>query len=466
MTPRSQRPRTAKGRRQAKAADSLLVKGAQVVTLDDRFRVDKLDLRIDGGRIAEIGNRLSSRGVGRVLDAKGLVAMPGLVQCHVHLCQTLFRGQAEQLELLPWLQQRIWPLEGALSAQDTRASVRLGLAELLLGGTTSVLDMGTVQHGDVLFEEAKRSGIRYTGGKTIMDYGQGYPAALRETTEEAMVESQRLCDEWHGADAGRLRYAFSPRYALCCTQEVLRACVAEARSRGALLHTHAAESGEEVATLRERTGMGNVEYLHSLGFTGPDVLLAHGIWLSAAERSLLRETQTRVIHCPSANLKLASGIARLQELLEDGIPLGLGADGAACNNCLDGFMEMRLAALLHKVRSGPGAISARTALRLATLDGAAALGLDCVGSIEVGKEADIILLDLYKPHAWPDLADMHQRIVYSAKSSDVHTVLVRGRPLVEEGVLTQIRLPPVLREARVALERVLASVGEAAPVAD
>lgn len=436
----------------------VIVQGAHVVTVDAEFRTGRWDLRIEDGYIVEIADKLSTRGATSVVKAKGLIAMPGLVQAHIHLCQTLFRSQADDMELLDWLRERIWPFEGALEAEDMRATARLGLSELLLGGTTSILDMGTVRHSDVLFEEAERMGIRYAGGKTLMDQGQGYPQGLRETTEEAVGESIRLCERWHNTAGGRLRYAFSPRFVLSCTETAVRACVREARARGALLHTHASENTEEVNIVRERTGMGNVEYLHHLGFTGPDVMLAHGVWLSSEERRILRETQTRVVHCPSANLKLASGIARVAELLDEGVCLALGADGAACNNNLDGFMEMRLAALLHKVRGGPTAVPARQALKLATRSGALALGSKDAGSLEVGHKADFILLDLHKPHAYPEAGDLHSRIVYAAKSSDVHSVFVEGKQLVNEGELLVASVPKVLRDAQKAIERVRARV--------
>ncbi len=435
-----------------------MIRGGWVVTMDASDTVGRLDVRIADGRIVEIGEKLKARGVARLIDAKGVVVMPGLVQAHVHLCQSLFRAQAEDVDLLTWLRERIWPLEGALEARDMRAAVGLGLTELLLGGTTCILDMGTVRHGDIPFEEAKRFGIRFTGGKAIMDQGQGYPAGLRETTDEAIEESVRLCDAWHGAADGRLRYAFSPRFALSCSKEAIRRCVEEARRRGALLHTHAAENSEEVALVRERTQLGNIEYLHSLGFTGEDVLLAHCIWISVQERRLLRETKTRVIHCPSANLKLGSGIARIAEMLDDEIMIALGADGVACNNTLDGFFEMRLAALLHRARGGPQAMSAKTALRLATRGGALALGLTDVGSIEVGHQADLTLLDFHRPHVWPNLGDLHSRIVFSARSADVQTVIVGGKTLVDSGELCTGDLAKVLKSAQSAAERVTARV--------
>lgn len=435
-------------------AKSILIRGARVVTVDDKQTVGRFDLRLEGSRIAAMGDNLSERGVDEVVAAEGMVVMPGLVQAHMHLCQTLFRSLADDVELLTWLRERIWPLEAALEAEDLRAAARLGMAELLLGGTTSILDMGTVHHTDVLFEAAVQLGLRYTGGKTIMDHGQAFPARLRETAEDAVAQSVALCKRWHNTHDGRLRYAFSPRFVISCTDAALSGCVREARAHGALLHTHASENTEEVALVRERTGRGNVEHLHALGFSGSDVLLAHGIWLSAEEQRLLRETRTRIVHCPSSNLKLASGIARLTELLEAGIDVALGADGAACANGLDGFMEMRLAALLHKVRGGPTAVPAPQALYLATRGGALAMGMPDCGSIAVGQRADLILLDIHKPHLWPDISDLTSRLVYTARPSDVHTVFVHGRKVVEAGRLLSADTGQIMDDAQAAAVRV------------
>ncbi|HSI05776.1 MAG: 5'-deoxyadenosine deaminase [Myxococcota bacterium] len=437
---------------------TIVIRGADVITMNERFDVAKLDVAIEDGRIIGVGPKLSTRGADMVIEAKGLVLMPGFVQAHVHLCQTLFRAQADDMVLLDWLRERIWPMEGALEADDMRAAARLGLSELLLSGTTGILDMGTVRHADVLFEEAARSGIRYVGGKCLMDVGQGYPAGLRETTESAIDESVTLCERWHGAADGRLRYAFSPRFALSCSEHAMKMCAANARAHGAMLHTHASENSEEIELVRERSGKSNIEYLHSLGLTGPDVVLAHGVWLSAEERRILRDTKTRLAHCPSSNLKLASGIARIDELLQMDIHIALGADGAACNNGLDAFMEMRLAAILHKVRGGPTAIPARKALHMATRAGSQALGLEDAGIIAPGMRADVVLLDLHKPHVYPDIGDLTSRVVYSARPTDVHSVIIDGRVVVREGQLLTLDVNKTLRDARAAAKRVATRV--------
>ena len=438
----------------------VLIKGARALTLDKTQPTAlAVDIRLEQGRIVAMAPNLSSRGVDRVIGAHGMIAIPGMVQAHVHLCQTLGRGRADDMPLLTWLQERIWPMEAALEPDMLRAAARLGMAELLLGGTTTVLDMGTVHHTHVLFEEAARLGLRYTGGKTIMDHGQGFPPALRETAEAALQSSVQLCTRWHNSADGRLRYAFSPRFAVCCSEGALLGCVREARARGALLHTHASENSDEVQLIRERTGRTNVEYLHHLGFAGHDVLLAHGVWLTAKEQRLLRESGTHIVHCPSSNLKLASGIARIDELLAAGIDVALGADGAPCNNGLDAFMEMRLAALLHKVRGGAGAVPAAQALHMATRGGALALGLTDCGSLTLGQQADIVLLDLNKPHAFPDLGDLCSRVVYAAQRSDVHTVLCQGRVVVSEGVLQTASVPEILQDAQRAAEALQHKLG-------
>ena len=429
---------------------SLLIQGAHVVTVDERYTEAVLDIRVQSGRIAEMAPHLRPVPGEELVAAKGLLAMPGLMQGHVHTCQTLARSQADDVELLDWLRHHIWPMEAALDPTTLRAAARLGMAELLLGGTTGILDMGTVHHTDVLFEEARVLGLRYTGGKTIMDDGDGYPDSLRESPDAALAESDRLCRTWHGQHDGRLRYAYSPRFAVCCSREVLEGCVKGARQHGALLHTHACENRGEVALVRTRTGRDNVAYLHELGFSGPDVLLAHGIWLTDHERALVKQTGTRIVHCPSSNLKLASGIAPIDAYLAEGIDVALGADGAPCGNNLDGFLEMRLAALLHKPRGGPTVVPARQALRMATRGGALAMGLTDCGHIAVGARADINLLDLHKPHVYPAMGDLTSRLVYAAQRSDVHTVIVDGQVVVAEGKLQTASVRDIMDEAQAA----------------
>jgi len=277
---------------------------------------------------------------------------------------------------------------------------------------------------------ARDAGLRATIGKAMMDTGDGVPPGLLESTRASLDESAALCRAWHGAAEGRLRYAYAPRFALSCTEDLLHEVAAQARQLGARIHTHASENRDEVAAVARERGDANIAYLQRVGLTGPDVGLAHCVWLEERERGILAETATQLLHCPSSNLKLASGVAEVPELLGQGVQVSLGADGAPCNNNLDGFLEMRLAALVHKPRVGPQAMPARQVVRMATLGGARALGIDGdVGSLEVGKRADLIVVDTGGPHVSPSESP-YSTLVYACRATDVRHVVVDGRVVV------------------------------------
>jgi 5-methylthioadenosine/S-adenosylhomocysteine deaminase len=362
------------------------------------------------------------------LDAHGQWLLPGFVQTHVHLCQTLLRNGPDDVPLLPWLKTHVWPGEAAHDEGTLEISARLGLAELLAGGTTSILDMGTIRHTDAIFRAADASGMRVTSGNVHMDDRSTCPDILFAATGEGLAETERLMKRWHGAAGGRLRVAYCPRFAISCTDALLREVGRRAQAEGVLVHTHASENLDEVKLVIERTGRRNVTYLHEVGISGPNVVLAHVIHTDEEERSLLAGRGTNVAHCPSSNLKLASGICAVPEYRTRGIRVTLGADGAPCNDRLDAFTEMRLAGLLPKVRQGPAALPAWDVVRMATADGAAAIGLSDVGTIEVGKRADFILLDpssgFVRPFAWRD--DPYGPLVYSFDRSHVVSTWVDG----------------------------------------
>jgi cytosine/adenosine deaminase-related metal-dependent hydrolase len=336
-----------------------------------------------------------------------------------------------------------------------RTSADLTFAELIRSGATAALDMGTVRHTEIVFEAARDAGFRLTGGKSMMDAGQAVPAHLRETTSESLAQSLRLFRTWHGAADGRLRYAFAPRFALSCTEELLHEVASLARELGARVHTHASENQTECDLVRRRTGMDNVEYLHSAGIGGPHVTLAHCVWLTSREHRLLAETGTVVCHCPSSNLKLGSGVAKIPELLAEGVTVCLGADGAACNNNLDMFVEMRLAALIHKPRLGPLTMPAEQVLELATLGGARGLGLEAeIGSLEPGKRADLAVLDLTGAHATPEGDGVCGQIVYSGRAQDVRDVVIDGRLVLRNRQLLTLDEAAVSARARTHAARV------------
>lgn len=429
----------------------MVVRGGTVVAMDAAGTLGPRDVEVgDDGRIVAVVPTGHGRLAARSIDATGRVVLPGLTQVHLHLCQTLFRGLCEDRSLLSWLRERTWPMEAAHNPASLRASVRLGTAELLLGGTTAILDMGTVNHHDAAFEAARESGIRYTGGKAMMDVGEGVPAGLMESTEASLRESDRLAARWHNTEGGRLRYAYCPRFSLSCTPELMRGVGDRVRGTDLRIHTHAVEHPEDTAAVREIYGYtSGIRLLDEMGLVMHQAALAHAVWPGEGDMELLAQRGAHVAHCPSSNMKVGAGMAPVVEYLAAGVNVGLGADGGAVSNRLDNFEMMRLAGLLAKLRLGPEALPAPQIVEMATIGGARALGLgDQIGSLEPGKLADLVVLDLRRPHAAPS-DDLYTQIVYSASASDVETVLVGGQPVVEHGRLLTMDLADVLHDAQV-----------------
>ena len=404
------------------------------------------NLFIRDGRIVDVEESPGTADI--IIDARGCAVLPGFIQTHLHLCQTLFRGAADDLALIDWLKQRVWPMEAAHTAASVRASARLAIAELIKGGTTCALTMETVSHTDEVFRVVEETGFRATVGKCMMDKGDEVPSELREDTQRSIRESLAILERWHGKAEGRIRYCFAPRFAVSCTAELLSQVARLAREHGVMIHTHASENLTECELVQQETGMRNISYLDSLGLTGPHVALAHCIHLDDAEIGTLQRTRTNVSHCPSSNLKLGSGIAPIKRMLAEQISVSLGADGAACNNRLDMFTEMRTAALLQKALHGPQTLPAARVLRMATIDGARALGLaDEVGSLEPGKRADVIVVDLESPHLQPQAGDVVSSLVYSGQPSDVRLVIIDGGLVMEDRRLLTLDEVDVAAEA-------------------
>ena len=427
-------------------SESILIKGGILVTMDSRDSIVRGDLLIRDGRIASIGETGEAADI--VIDAAGCAVLPGFVQTHIHLCQTIFRGAADDLSLLDWLKKRVWPLEAAHTAESIRASARLGIAELIKGGTTCALTMETVDHTEEVFKVVEETGFRATVGKCMMDKGDDVPAALHEDTDTSIKESLALLEAWQGKAGGRIGYCFAPRFALSCTRELLAQVAQLARERGTLVHTHASENKNECALVETESGLRNVAYLDSLGLIGRHVVLAHCVHLDAAELETLVNTQTNVAHCPSSNLKLGSGIAPISTMLDRGISVSLGADGAACNNRLDMFTEMRSMALLQKALQGPEAVPAKQALRIATSGGAKALGLEKqIGSLETGKRADVIVVNVNSVHATPHARNLVSALVYSAQTTDVQSVVIDGKVVMRDRNLATLDEKAVLEDA-------------------
>lgn len=443
-----------------------LITNGTILTMNQTRDQIRGDVLIENRRIVAVGDVSSemkngiASSIDDVIDATDQIVMPGLIQGHIHLCQTLFRGLADDMELLDWLRDRIWPLEAAHTKDSLYLSAMLGCAELIRGGTTCIVDMATVRNTESVFRAIHQTGIRAICGKAMMDWGTGVPAALLESTAESLRASHELCERWHGQDDNRIQYAYMPRFAVSCSDQLLRSVAELARKDSIRIHTHAAENPDEVNLVLQERGDRNVVYLAKAGLIGPHVSFAHCIWLQKEEIDILAQTGSAVVHCPSSNLKLASGIAPIPTYLARGVRVALGSDGAACANNLNGFLEMRLAALIHKVASGAKAMPAAKVLAMATIEGAEAFGLEKeIGSIEPGKRADLILINPQKSHNQPAGSNLAGQIVYSLQAADVEMVMIDGRIVFQSGILQTIDEGLIRDQAQAALRQLLPVLG-------
>jgi cytosine/adenosine deaminase-related metal-dependent hydrolase len=416
--------------------ESILLKNGLVLTQNDHREILRADVRLEGGRITHVCRAAPNADI--VIDCSSFLVMPGFVQTHIHLNQALFRSLADDLSLLDWLEHRIYRYEAAHTRDSIYWSGRIACEELLAGGTTCIADMGSVLHADACFCAMRDSGMRGSTGKMLMDKQDSAPDILVEGMDAALKESLSLMDRWHTSHGGRLRFLFSPRFALSCTDAMLREIAKLSSRHHTLVHTHASENREEVRTVRSMTGMDNVAYLSSVGLLSSRLLLAHCIWVTDAEIALLASNHVNVLHCPLANLKLASGIAPVHRMASSGINISLGSDGAPCNNTLDMFNEMRFAALIHKVRDyDPTVLPAQQVLDMATRNGARAMGLgDRAGQLVPGAYADVAVIDMSAAHLTP-FSHPVSMVVYAAKSSDVVITVVDGVICYRRGPTTK-----------------------------
>lgn len=425
--------------------------------MDAAATVARADLLVVDDRIAALGDAvpaalaaLPGGRAERAFDAGGALVLPGFVHGHLHLCQTLFRGLAPQSDLLRWLRERIWPLEAAHTEASLAASVRLGACELLAGGVTCANDMGTVHHTAALGATLEETGLRAVFGKALMDQGDGVPAGLRESARDAMAGALAVVERFHGAANGRLRVSLAPRFILSCSEGLWRDVEGASRERGLLVHTHVAESPNEGREVKAAVGSHATPYFEKRGLLGPRFVGAHGVWLDEGELGAFRRADAALVHCPGSNLKLGSGLADVVAWRRTGVRCGLGSDGAACNDRLDTFAEMSLAAGLARVKHPDAPLPARDVVALATCDGARALGLgDTIGSLEAGKQADVAVIDVSGPqHAPNALHDPYATLVHATRASDVRLTLVAGRALYERSAWATLDPQRVVAEAR------------------
>ena len=387
-----------------------------------------------------------------------LILIPGFVQTHIHLCQTLFRGLADDLELLDWLQLKIMPYEFAHNKESMKYSALLGISELIRCGTTTILDIGSLNHSDVIFEQLQITGMRAFHGKAMMDINTLY-SKLSEPTKDAIRTTEELAKEFHNKADERIKYAFSPRFILSCSDELMKT-TKELMNEfpGTLFHTHASENRIELENVRNRFGKDNIEVFEELEILDDKSCIAHCIWLNDKEINLMKHREARVLHCPSSNLKLASGVAKIPRYLNEGISVSLGADGAPCNNFLDIFIEMRMASLIQKPFYGPEVMNAKQVFELSTYGGAKALHLEKeIGSIEVGKKADLVLLEVNNIHNALifDEDKIYSTIVYTCDHTNVNSVMIDGRWVYLNREYTTLDVELVKERAREELKKLL-----------
>ncbi len=415
------------------------------------------DLLARDGAIAALGSAvpgaLAALPGGRAdesIDASGAFVLPGFVQGHLHLCQTLFRGLAEQSDLLAWLRESIWPLEAAHTEASISASARLGLAELIAGGVTCVNDMGTVRHTDAIGAALEQSGVRAIFGQALMDGGKGVPAELRESARAALDSALAVAARWDGAAGGRLRVSLAPRYILSCSDALWREVAAAAAARGLLVHTHLAESPAEASEVEAAVSTTAARYFAACGLLSPRFVGAHGVWVDDEELALLGRADAALVHCPGSNLKLGSGLANVRRWMRAGLRRGLGSDGAACANRLDTFHELSLAALVARVLEPAEPLTAREILALATAEGARALGLgEVTGSLEPGKQADVVVVGHGALQQAPnETRDPYATLVHATRASDVRLTMAAGRVLYRDGQWRTLDAERAAAEAR------------------
>jgi cytosine/adenosine deaminase-related metal-dependent hydrolase len=453
-------------------SNSILIEDGTIVTMDSRLRViHGGSIVLEDGGIVEVGDSSSIRRRHRTdlrISAKGMAVIPGLIDTHVHLAQSLLRGCADDLSLVDWLRKRVWPLQANFTEADGKVSAELSMLEMLKSGTTSFVGVDVVsRYGfDGIARSVARAGMRGALAKTIMD-SPGYgtkrsimPPGLVEKKEECFREAKSMIQKWNRIKGGLVKVWVAPRSLGGCSRELYTQVAELARDYDTSVTMHLAEVREDVVYAKENFKMTPFEFIESVGLAGPRSLFAHMVWLNGSDIRRVARAKSNVAHCPSSNLKLASGIPKVPEMIEAGVNIGLGCDGAPCNNSYDMMREMKLAAIIQKARLlDPQTMPATKVLEMATTGGARAMGMQTeIGSIEVGKRADLVIVDLRKPHLVP-YRDIVSNLVYSATGSDVDTVLIDGRVVLRRGRTLTLDEEKIMNDAERHQEGLIARSG-------
>jgi 5-methylthioadenosine/S-adenosylhomocysteine deaminase len=425
-----------------KQAD-IIIKNGTILTLDSKNSIFETGfLCIRGDSISKIGTGTpTSVTAEKIIDVRGGLILPGLVNCHTHAAMSLFRGLADDLPLMEWLNNYIFPAERNMDAEFVYTGTLLALAEMILSGTTTFCDMYLFE--DQVARAARKAGVRCLVGEVLYDF----PSPNYGRVEKGLEYTESLIQKWEKDPL--VSIAVEPHSLFTCSPELLTASNELALKYKVPLIIHLAETIPEVNEIKEKYGKTPVKYLDSLGLLGPHLIADHRVHIEDADIKTLAVHGVKVVHNPESNMKLASGIAPIPQMLSQGVTVGLGTDGCASNNNLDLFSEMDTAAKLHKVNTlDPTVMDALSVLKIATIHGARVLGLEHVtGSLEVGKKADVIVIDTHKPHLTP-MYNAASHLVYAAKGSDVIHSIINGQPVMENRKLLTLDIAEIMARAR------------------
>ena len=424
--------------------NTILIKNAFI--LSPNFEDKKQSLLIKDDLIAEISDEIDETNVDKIIDAEGKILLPGLVNTHTHLSMTLFRGLADDLSLDSWLNDHIWPMEANLNGDYCYIGALLGAVELIKSGTTTFSDM--YFYMEDVARAVEEAGIRAVLSYGMIDFGDA------ERRENEIKENLTLFENCNGMADGRIKVFFGPHSPYTASEELLVKVRELADEYGMGIHIHVSETQKEINDVSEEKGLRPFEYLDKIGLLGSDVVAAHSVWLSDEEIEIIKKNDVKVSHNPCSNMKLASGIAPVSKLIEKGVCVSIGTDGASSNNNLDLIEELKTASLLQKVSTlDPKVLTSDEAIAMGTINGARTLGLeDEIGSIEVGKKADIILIDTNCANMVPDSSSLSSNVIYSANGSNVDTTICNGKILMENKKLTVLNEQEIYDKARQAIK--------------
>ena len=425
--------------------NTILIKNALILN-PNNFEEKRQSVLIKDDLISEIADEIDESNADKIIDASGKILLPGFVNTHTHLSMTLFRGLADDLSLDSWLNDHIWPMEANLNGDYCYIGALLGAVELIKSGTTTFSDM--YFYMEDVARAVDEAGIRAVLSYGMIDFGDA------EKREAEIKENLQLFENCNGMADGRIKVFFGPHSPYTASEELLIKVRELADKYNMGIHIHVSETQKEIDDVSQEKGLRPFEYLDKIGFLGPDVVAAHCVWLSDEEIEIIKKNGVKVSHNPCSNMKLASGISPVSKLIENDICVSIGTDGASSNNNLDLIEELKTASLLQKVSTlDPNVLNSHEAIAMGTIKGAEALGLsDEIGSIEVGKKADIILIDTNSANMVPDSSTLTSNIIYSSNGSNVDTTICNGKILMENKKLTVLDEQEIYDKARKAIK--------------